>query len=83
MCLENEIELIQVCEDDLLYKNDIIKSILNKKINNKLKIDSSLCKPEFSYIISVVRKTKNNKLELLRVYDSGKIKFNLKGKNIF
>lgn len=43
MCLLNEIELIQVWEDDWLYKNNIVKSILNKKINNRFDIDSSLC----------------------------------------
>ena len=190
MCLENEIELIQVWQDDWLYKNDIIKSILNKKINNKFKIDSSLCelkmidnklasdflsknhlkgnskskinislfyknkminimsfnrtrgnkyiltrycnkinsdiigdsfsllsyfkenidfeelvvyhdkslgfcnyeklgfkkvidcKPGFSYIISGVRKHKYNNLDSLKVYDSGKAKFVIKGKSI-
>jgi hypothetical protein len=190
MCLEKEIELIQIWQDDWLYKNDIIKSILNKKINNGFKIDSSSCelkavdgklaseflsknhlkgiskskiniglfykndmvsiisfnrtrgdkyiltrycnklnfningsslrllsyfkeninfeelvvhhdkslgfcnyeklgfkrfrdyKPEFSYIISGIRKNKTKKLDSLKVYDSGKIKFILKGKDL-
>jgi len=36
LCMTENIELIQVWEDDWLYKNEIIKSILSNKIGNKV-----------------------------------------------
>ncbi len=34
MCKNNGVELIQIYEDDWLYKNDIVKSILKNKVTN-------------------------------------------------
>lgn len=42
-CLDNKIELIQIWEDDWLYKNEIIKSIILNKIKKSQKIWARNC----------------------------------------
>lgn len=42
-CLENNINLIQIWEDDWIYKKDIIKSIISNKIGKSNKIWARKC----------------------------------------
>jgi len=43
LCESNSIELIHIWEDDWLFKQEIIKSIISNKMSNNIKIDSNFC----------------------------------------
>jgi hypothetical protein len=44
LCGENNIQLIHIWEDDWVYKNDIIKSMLLNKLDKSIKIYARKCK---------------------------------------
>lgn len=61
-CLDKNIELVHIWEDDWDLKNDIVKSIILNKLNKSNKIYARKCEVKIIYDINVVRDflTKNH-----------------------
>lgn len=73
MCKELNIELFQIWEDDWLYKNDIIKSMIRNKIGvTKNKIYARKC-----FVKEIDYKTSSNFLNENHLQGSSKSKINL------
>lgn len=76
LCLKNNINLIQIFEDEWLFKKDIVKHMLLHKLgmSNKQKIYARKC-----YVKEIEAKVKNEFLQLNHIQgaDSSKIKLGL------
>jgi len=60
MCESNDIELIHIWEDDWLFKQNIIKSIISDKMSNNIEIDSTYCEIEEFVDIKLIKEFLDN-----------------------
>jgi len=73
MCKDKDIELFQIWEDDWLYKNDIVKSM----ISNKIGFTTTIIWARECYIGIVDQVLSNNFLEKNHLQGSSKSKLNI------
>jgi hypothetical protein len=74
MCLDRNIELIQVWQDDWLYKNQIIKSFIEEKILNNF---NKIIPIELCDVKLIESKDANNFLEKNHIKGKSKSKINI------
>jgi hypothetical protein len=80
LCEEKGIQLIHIWEDDWIYKNDIIKSIISNKIGNtKHKIIADKCQIKEINDIKIIKKFLNE--NHIQEFSNSKIKLGLFYKN--